>query len=194
MYINRIRYYYSAIEKNSMKQIVVGILSLALTHVRAQTLTPTDENSSVKFTIKNFGFNVTGSFKGLKGSIHFDPNDLNKSHFDVTIDASTIDTGIDMRDDHLKSEDYFDAKTYPVIHFVSTRVTNSTKAGTFFLFGNLTIKQTTKEISFPFTVQPRPDGSLFSGEFKMKRRDFAVGGSGPISNELSVKLEVVVKK
>jgi len=177
-----------------MKQLVLGILSLALTSAHAQTLTPVDANSSIKFSIKNFGFNVTGNFKGLKGSIKFDPNALQQSAFDVTIDASTINTGIDMRDEHLRSEDYFDVKKYPQIHFVSTRVTNSNKAGTFFVFGNLTIKQTTKEISFPFTVQPQNDGSLFHGEFKLNRKDFSIGGSGTISNELVVKLEVLAKK
>src|SRR6267378_1001113 len=105
-----------------MKFITLGILGLALTTVKAQTLIPTDESSSVKFTIKNFGFNTSGSFKGLKGSIHFDPNNLDNSSFDVTIDVRTINTGIDMRDEHLRSDSYFDVKNYPQIHFVSTRV------------------------------------------------------------------------
>jgi len=177
-----------------MKQVALGMLSLIVSYVHAQTLTPVDESSSVKFVIKNFGFNVTGSIKGLKGTINFDPNNLASSSFDVTVDVQTINTGIDMRDDHLRSDDYFDVKTYPQIHFVSTRVTNSNKPGTYFVFGKLTIKQTTKEVSFPFTVQPQPDGSLFKGEFKMNRRDFSIGGSGAISNELSVKLEAVAKK
>jgi polyisoprenoid-binding protein YceI len=143
--------------------------------------------------IKNFGFNVTGSFKGLKGVVHFDPNNLAASSFDVSIDANTINTGIDMRDEHLRSDSYFDVKNYPQIHFVSTRVTTSNRAGTFFVFGHLTIKQTTKEISFPFTYQTEAEGPLFKGEFKLNRRDFSIGGSGTISNELVVKLEVVTK-
>ena len=99
-----------------------------------------------------------------------------------------------MRDNHLRSEDYFDVKNYPRIHFVSSRITPAKKAGTFFVSGNLTIKETTKEISFPFTAQPQADGFLFNGEFKINRRDFKVGGSGTISNDLLVKMEVVAKK
>ena len=177
-----------------MKQYLLGIMTLAATYANAQSLKPVDDHSSVKFTIKNFGFNVVGSFKGLNGTIQFDPADLSHASFDVTIDVHSINTGIDMRDNHLRSEDYFDVKNYPQIHFISTRVVNSNKAGTFIVYGNLTIKQTTKEVSIPFTAQPQTDGFLFNGEFKMNRRDYSIGGSGTISNELNLKLEVVTKK
>jgi len=177
-----------------MKHLLFGILSLVISVQRAPILSPTDQGSSVKFEIKNFGFNVAGSFKGLGGTIQFDPADLNHASFDVTVDANSINTGIDMRDNHLRSEDYFDVKNFPQIHFISTRVANSNKAGTFIVYGNLTIKQTTKEVSIPFTAKPQTDGFLFAGEFKLNRRDFSIGGSGTISNELIVKLEVVTKK
>ena len=180
-------------ERTIMKQLVIGFFCLLLTSVQAQTYKPVDEGSSVKFTIKNFGFNVSGTFHGLNGTIQYDPAKPLNTSFDVTVDANTINTGIDMRDEHLRSDSYFDVKNYPQIHFVSTRVTTSNKAGTFFVFGNLTIKQTTKEISFPFTIKPQVDAYLFSGEFKMNRRDFAIGGSGTISNDLVVKLEVLTK-
>jgi len=85
-------------------------------------------------------------------------------------------------------------KKYPRIHFVSTKIASGKKAGTFFVTGNLTIKATTKEISFPFTAQPQTDGFLFNGEFKINRRDYDVGGGGTISNDLTVKLGVIAKK
>src|SRR2546430_7305011 len=177
-----------------MKRLLAisAYLALALI-IKAQSFTPLDENSSVKFKIRNFGFTVTGSFKGLKGTIVFDPNEPEKSAFDVTVDAGSINTGIDMRDEHLRSESYFDVKNYPRIHFVSTRVTRSNREGTLFVFGNLTIKNITKEISFPFTARPRNEGYAFSGEFRINRKDFDVGGSGTISNELLVNLEVIAK-
>jgi len=177
-----------------MKQFILILFILSTAYVNAQSLKPVDDLSSVKFTIKNFGFNTAGSFKGLGGTIQFDPADLNHASFDVTVDANSINTGIDMRDNHLRGDEYFDVKNYPQIHFISTRVANSNKAGTFIVYGNLTIKQTTKEMSIPFTAKPQPDGFLFTGEFKLNRRDFAIGGSGTISNELIVKLEVVTKK
>lgn len=159
-----------------------------------QKLIPSDNGSSVKFRIKNFGFNVTGSFKGLQGSIRFDPNDLASSQFDVSINAKTINTGIDMRDNHLRKSDYFDVENYPQIRFVSVKISPSTKPGTLFIFGRLTIKSVTKEISFPFRATPNDGGYLFSGEFTINRREFKVGGGSTISDNLTVMLSVIAKK
>ena len=178
-----------------MKSILFVLMALTFSVVLVgQTYTPSDENSSVKFRIKNFGFNVTGSFKGLKGAVQFDPNDLAKSSFDVSVDATSVNTGIDMRDDHLRAEEYFDVKNYPRIRFVSTRITPSNKSGTLFVFGKLTIKNTTKDISFPFVAKPQDEGYVFNGEFKINRRDFGVGGSCAAYNELTVIFSVIVNK
>ena len=156
---------------------------------------PVDSSSSVKFKIKNLGFNVGGSFSGLQGVIKFDPNNLSACSFDVNVDANSVNTGIDMRDDHLRKEEYFDVKKHPRIRITSTKITPSTKAGVLYFFGNLTIKETTKEISFPFTATQQSDGSYhFIGEFKMNRRDFSIGGGSTISDNLTVTLDVTAKK
>jgi polyisoprenoid-binding protein YceI len=159
-----------------------------------QKLTPTDNESKVQFRIKNFGFNVTGTFTGLHGNIDFDPNNLAASHFDVSIDTKTINTGVDMRDNHLRKSDYFDVENYPQIKFVSVKISPSNKSGTLFIFGKLTIKNVTKDVSFPFTAAPVENGYLFNGEFKINRRDFKVGGGSTISDNLTVMLSVVAKK
>jgi polyisoprenoid-binding protein YceI len=99
-----------------------------------------------------------------------------------------------MRDNHLRSDDFFDVKNYPQIRFVSEKVTGTKKNGTLFVSGKLTMKGITKEISFPFTAQPITDGFLFNGEFKLNRRDFKVGGGSTVSDNLTVLLKVVVRK
>src|SRR5580693_9516283 len=81
---------------------------------------PEDQGSSVLFKIRNLGFNVSGSFSGLDGNIQFDPNNLATCNFDVSIDANTVNTDNNMRDNHLRNETYFDVKNYPRIRFVST--------------------------------------------------------------------------
>ncbi len=158
------------------------------------TLVPSDTESKVSFKIKNFGFNVTGTFKGLHGNISFDPDNLANCHFDVSIDAKTVNTGIDMRDNHLRKTDYFDVENYPQIKFVSVKISPGTKSGTLFIFGRLTIKNVTKEISFPFSATPVAGGFLFNGEFRINRRDFKVGGGSTIADNLAVTLAVVAKK
>jgi polyisoprenoid-binding protein YceI len=170
------------------------LLQVAAVKTEPQPLTPSDSASSVQFRIKNFGFNVTGTFKGLQGNIRFDPNNLAACHFEVNIDANTINTGVDMRDKHLRKSDYFDVENYPQIKFVSVKISPSTKSGTLFIFGKLTMKNVTKDISFPFTAVPSENGYLFKGEFKINRRDFKVGGGSTVSDNLTVLLSVVAKK
>ena len=177
-------------------KLFIGLASLLLltAFTLPQAYTPADSGSSVRFRIKNFGFNVTGTFTGLQGNIQFDPKDLASSRFDVSIDAKTINTGVDMRDNHLRKSEYFDVENYPQIRFVSVKISPSTKRGTLFIFGKLTIKKVTKDISFPFTATPKANGYLFNGEFKINRRDFKVGGGSTISDNLTVTLSVVAKK
>ena len=177
---------------NRLLKLIPALLLPALSF--AQTLTPSDKDSKVKFRIKNFGFNVTGSFSGLNGTIQFDPANLASCRFQVTVDAKTINTGIDMRDDHLRKTEYFDVENYPHIKFESVKISPSNKSGTLFIFGKLTIKNVTKDISFPFTATPTDEGYRFNGEVKINRRDFKVGGGGTISDNLTVTLEVVAKK
>jgi polyisoprenoid-binding protein YceI len=159
-----------------------------------QTLKPVDENSQVKFRIKNLGIGTTGSFKGLEGNIRFDAANPGAGHFDVSIDASSINTGIGARDNHLRKAEYFDVKNHSRIKFVSDKITSSTREGTWIVFGKLTIKNTTKEISFPFTAVRENGGMRFSGEFKLNRRDYGVGGSSfSLSDNLTVYLNVFAK-
>lgn len=157
-------------------------------------LTPVEKQSSVEFKIKNFGFTVTGTFSGVSGKIAFDPKNLAACNFNVSVDANTVNTDNSLRDDHLRGETYFDVKKYPRIAFVSTKITNSNKEGVLFVFGKLTIKNTTRDISFPFTATPGNGGYTFKGSFNINRKDFGVGGTSIISDDLTVNLDVFAKQ
>ena len=174
-------------------------VSLLATAVLIHTLilaqyTPADSGSAVQFSIKNFGINTGGSFSGLQGTIVFDATHINHASFDVSVDAASVNTDNTLRDDHLRAATYFDVLQYPRIRFISTKVTASTKAGVLFIFGKLTIKGVTKEISFPFTATPAAGGYLFKGTFTINRKDFTIGGSSVISDNLQVQLSVLAKK
>ncbi|HEX2683610.1 MAG TPA: YceI family protein [Ferruginibacter sp.] len=157
-------------------------------------MSPIDANSKVHFVIKNFGIRIGGDFSGLKGTIAFDPEKLGTSLFDVTVDASTVDTDNSSRDGHLKKAEYFDVATYKTIHFKSTKVTRSSVAGRFYVFGNLTIKGVTKPVEFGFSATAKNGGYLFDGDFDINRRDFGVGGSSvSMSDNLTVSLSVFAK-
>lgn len=169
------------------------LLATAFFSTPAQKFRPLDNQSDVNFTIKNFGLNTNGSFTGLKGSIEFDPSNLASSFFNVSIDVNTINTGIDMRDSHLKKEEYFDATKYPTINFVSTNVTGNENGYT--VTGKLTIKGVTKLISFPFTAENQNGVIVFKGNFNINRKDFGVGGSSAVlSSSVNVNLKVLAAK
>ncbi len=159
-----------------------------------RTLTPTDAGSKVHFVIKNFGIKTGGDFNGLKGMIKFDPKNLAVWAFDVTVDASSINTDNSSRDGHLKKSEYFDVAKYPTIHMVSTKIQATDKPGLYTFNGNLTIKGTTKPIKFNFKVNTSGDGYLFTGGFPLNRRDFNVGGSSiSMADNLTVSLSVLAK-
>jgi polyisoprenoid-binding protein YceI len=178
-----------------MKYFIFPVIGLLLSIGSfGQSLIPVDSSSEISFKIKNLGFYTTGSFSGLAGTITFTPDNPAGCNFDVYVDANTVNTGVDLRDKHLRGDDYFDVKNYPQIRFVSVKITNSNKSGTLFVFGKLTMKGITKDISFPFTVQPVKDGYWFNSEFKLNRRAFQVGGGNTISDNLTVTLKVFAKK
>ena len=162
---------------------------------QSQNMKPVDDGSEVKFRIKNFGGTVIGSFKGLNGTMHFNPSDLSSASFDVTVDVNTINTGIDMRDKDLKKEKYFDVKKFSKIRLVSSKITSGKGGANNFEFtGDLTIKGTKKTISFPFTTSQAKGGTIFKAEFPLNRRDFNVGGSSiSLSDNLTVSLAVLGK-
>lgn len=178
-----------------MKKIFTLVIPLMVAGICfGQQFTPVDAGTEIGFTIKNFGIKVNGHFSGIQGKIIFHPDSLQASLFDVKVDASTINTRIDQRDNHLRSEDYFEVEKYPFIHFVSQRVTRSTNKDYLFVFGKLTIKDVTREISFPFKVTPQAGELIFEGEFSLDRRDYHVGGrSLTLSDNVVVHLKVLAK-
>ncbi len=162
---------------------------------QSQMYKPVDEDSKVKFLIKNFGIATGGTFEGLQGSIQFDPNNLSSAVFDVSVDAASIDTDISSRDNHLRRSEYFDVKTHPHIVFKSIKVSRSNNAEYLFMVGSITIKGITKEVSFPFKAIQKEGGYKFEGDFKLNRRDFGVGGKSlSLGDDLSVDLKVFAKK
>ena len=178
-----------------MKKILMFLLVVVCTREAGfAQYKPVDQGSTVKFIIQNFGFDVTGSFTGLHGTVNFDAQNVSNSYFDVYIDANTINTDNSFRDGHLRDESYFNVKKYPKIQFVSTKIATTDRKGILLVSGKLTIKNFTKDISFPFQAVQGGDGYSFKGSFKINRRDFDVGGTSTISNELEVQLNIVTKK
>lgn len=122
-------------------------------------------HSEVQFKIKHLVIStVTGSFKTFAGSLQSAGNDgFENGNVEFTLDVDSIDTNQGQRDTHLKSEEFFDAATYPQIKFESTGFTK-TGDDTYHVTGNLTVKDVTK----PVTLEAEYGGSAvdFYGNHK----------------------------
>lgn len=175
-----------------MKKLTLLLLLAFAAKISCAQYKPIEQGSTLKFTIKNLGFGVDGTFNGFEGSINFDPQNPANSNFDVTIKAATVNTDNSLRDGHLKDDGFFDVKNHPNIRLVSTKI--STKGGAYLFTGQLTIKGKTQAITFPFTATTATDGYVFKGAFKMNRKDFGVGGTSTVSDELEVSINVLAKK
>lgn len=161
-----------------------------------QNYTPVDEGSKVHFVIKNFGFNTGGDLRGLSGSIAFNPDNLKASVMNVSVAVKTIDTDNETRDEHLRSDSYFNADKFPLITIKSTGIDKTNKPGTWYYFtGTLTMHGVTKIISFPFTATLHSNDYLFTGKFELNRLDFGVGEpSSVMSKTVKVSISVLAKK
>lgn len=174
-----------------MKKTSFIVLLCFLSTIVAGQIKKIAPNNSVAFKIKNAGIKVDGSFTGLKGTIAFDPNALDKSYFDVSIESKTVYTGTNARDAHLKKEEYFHVEKYPEIRFKSKKI-ERTKTG-FVTTGSLTLKGVTKEIKIPFTYLEKDSEGLFTGSFTINRLDYGVGTSSWIlSEEATIILTIKV--
>lgn len=131
-------------------------------------------HSKVSFSIKKLGFiTIKGAVSDIQGDIVFNENDLESSYFKVSVSTVTIDTGNTKRDEHLKSNDFFYVKEFPIISFQSTSIKKENDH--FIAVGELTMLNKTQEIRIPFISQ---NGALI-GNFKINRLDYELGKKFP---------------
>ena len=128
---------------------------------------------------------VRGRFNDVDGKGWFDADDPSRSRLEVTIRATSIDTGNADRDAHLRSNDFFDMETYPEIRFVSTGV-EATGDDHFEVTGDLTIKGTTRPVTIDFeltgtALDPFGNRRLgLEGSATVNRKDWGVAWNAPL--------------
>src|ERR1700753_291432 len=100
-----------------VKKAVVIIASVVALPVLAETYIADPGHTYPSFEISHFGFStVRGQFNKTEGTVILDRK-AKKGSADITIDAKSIDTGHQKRDDHLKGEEFFNVKKYPTLKF-----------------------------------------------------------------------------
>jgi polyisoprenoid-binding protein YceI len=161
-------------------------------------------HSSVTFTIRHMMSKVRGQMAIKEGWIEVDKDNLSTAQVEVVLDATTIDTGVEMRDNHLRSADgHFDVANYPTITFTSKRVEGKDPAN-FKVIGDLTIHGKTKEVALDASFNgegkdPRGNRRVsFEAQTKLNRKDYdltwnqALEAGGFILGD-EVKLEIGVE-
>jgi polyisoprenoid-binding protein YceI len=112
------------------------------------TFTLDKSHTDVTFSTKHMMVTtVRGKFNAVEGTLNLDPENPSASSGSFSVETASIDTGVDQRDGHLRSADFFDAENYPTMDFTSTAV--EAKGGDeYAVTGDLTIKGVTRPITF----------------------------------------------
>jgi len=146
---------------------------------------------NVSFTVKNAGFSVDGHFDKVKMNVTFDAAKPELSKFEGEVETVSINTDNNKRDKHLREKDYFFSEKYPLMSFQSTSVKKQ-GSDALSVTGKLTIRDVSKIITVPVIITKENGKEIFTSDFKIKRRDYNVGGwSLILSDELKVKIKFV---
>ena len=162
-------------------------------------------HSQIEFGVKHMMFTtVRGQFAAFEGAIAFDQENPANSSVEVKIDAASIDSGVEDRDNHLRSGDFFDVEQFPSISFRSTGVNGAiSEGGSFTIEGELTIRGETRTVQLDATFDGTgtdPWGGSragFGATTKVDRRDFGLTwnqaletGGVLVGHDISISLQV----
>jgi len=159
-------------------------------------------HSAAQFAVRHLGISVVrGAFTKTNGTVQYDPADPAKTAIDVTIDATSVNTRVEVRDKDLRGPSFFDVEKYPTITFKSKQV-KSAGNGKLKVAGDLTIHGVTKEV---FLDVDGPNGPLkdphgnqrmgATATTQISRKDFGVSGSPDgVADDVLITIDVELKK
>ena len=165
---------------------------------QAKTWQIDPNHSAAQFSVRHLGIStVRGAFTKVSGTASYDPADPGKTTLEATIEASSIDTRVQRRDNDLRSPNFFDVAKYPTLTFKSRKV-ETAGAGKLKITGDLTIHGVTKEVVLdvdgPSAPMQDPKGDAHMGasaSTKINRKDFGVnGGGGMVGDEVPITIDV----
>jgi polyisoprenoid-binding protein YceI len=192
-----------------LKRIILPVLLFATLAVAQSGSTrpyPIDNNhSTVSFSVPILGglSQVKGKFMDFAITLNNDEKDITKSNVSVVIKATSINTGIEGRDRHLRTADFFDVEKFPEITFKSEHIEKKGKQ--YIAHGPLTMHGVTKPIALPFTVTgtfKNPTNNKisvgYSAKMVLNRRDFGINYARQdsptfVGDNITVEIELVTR-
>ena len=157
-------------------------------------------HASVNFSVNHFFSAVTGKFKSFEGDFDFDPENPKDASFAFKIDVNSVNTDEEKRDNHLQSEDFFNAEKWPHMSFKSTNVEKTGK-DMYAIKGKLTIRDVTKDVTLPMKItgmidNPWQEGAVIMGiqiKTTINRTEYGVGtGSWAATAVVGDEVEVLI--
>ena len=180
--------------KKYMLHILLFLFSLS---VAAQTKPHVVDkaHSQINFVAEAKFISAHGFFDKWEAEILLDPAKVESSYFKITIDAASINTRVQMRDNHLRSKDFFDVANYPLITMVSKKITK-TGDNKYNVVADLTIRGITKQVEVSLTqVFYENNRGRYRSTFQINRKDFGVSfnsGMNPIEDIVEVQVDINV--
>ena len=174
--------------------LAVGILAGSAFGADQYKIDPV--HSSANFAVKHMMVStVKGRFTDVEGEISYDPSDVTRSTVKAVIKTASMTTDNEKRDAHVKSPDFFDVAKYPEIKFESTKIEKRGEG--YVAIGNLTIKDVTKQVEVPFTVNAAAMGGQkrlgADATLTINRMDYHVDWDkvpGTVDKEVKIELNV----
>ena len=163
--------------KQTLTSIAAALVLSSLAHA-ADTYNVDPLHTSVSFSVRHLGINnVKGKFKEFDGALVLESDTLKEAS--GTIQVQSVDTGVEKRDNHLRTADFFDAAKYPTITFKTKRVEKG-GSGQLVLIADFTMRGVTKELRLPAKMsKPTKDpwGGVRVGleaKTKLNRKDYGI--------------------
>lgn len=190
-----------------MKRFVLfaGLLAMAAPLALAQPSTWVSDtaHSEVDFSVTHLSISkVNGRFGKVQATLVYDAANIAKSSVKATIDVSTVKTGEDGRDNHLKTADFFDTANFPTATFVSTSVSKS--GNNLIVNGNLTLHGVTKPVTLtvegpagPVEGMDHKQHAGFSATTSISRTAFGIGSKFPaamVGDDVKLTIDLDVAK
>ena len=185
----------SFVQRAALYSLASFIVMPAMAQTQTWYLDP--PHSSAQFSVRHMGVStVRGAFTKVTGTVEDSP-DVSKAAVNITIDAASVDTRVDMRDSDLRSDKYFDVAKYPTITFKSTKV-EAAGTGKLKVTGDLTLHGVTKQVvldvdgpTAPFKDPRGTSHRGISATTGLNRSDYGMTtGAGMIGDAIAIQLDV----
>lgn len=183
-----------------MRTAILSLVASMLLCVPGRTQVPVIKfdtaDSTVKFHVKA-SVAIDGTFDKWDAKLTFTSTDVTTGVLDIRIQAASVNTGSGMKDDKLRSKDFFDAKNAPLITFKSTKVTQ-TGPETFDVLGDFTIRGVTKPETLNLTLSGKGTGvGAVTGTMAFDRKDYGMNAGIPlvrIADRVEVSVDLKGKR